>query len=90
MIKGVEMPVFREREHLRIWTDNAKGTAAVSGQPAESCKIINFTKERGARLKLDRPILVGSELNIDSAITGDQDAIVVWDCKGETGIKFVA
>lgn len=95
-ITGKKIPVCRERQeqerrlNARIPTGQAEGKISISGQPLESCQIIDFSAACGARLGVDHPVSVGSELHLSSPLTGDHDSVVVWANGSEAGIRFVA
>lgn len=89
VIDGVRVPVYVERAHLRIQRDATAASYACAGQAGGSCLIIDFTKARGARLRVRAGLPVGVELSLDSPLTGAQQGQVVW-CRGdEVGVRFV-
>ncbi len=91
VIDGVRVPVFVEREHLRIHWDAAEASFACAGQTGGSCQIIDFAKACGARLRVTTPqsLTVGAQLSLVSPLTGTQQGTVVWRRDDEIGVRFV-
>ena len=89
-INGIHLPDVRERKILRVNADQLDAELNLPGQPAENCKILDFSEAHGARIKLNRDVVVGSEIHLNSTLTGEHDAIVVWKHSGEAGLRFVA
>lgn len=89
VVNGNRVPIFKERDNLRIWADQAEGRIAVAGEQTEICWIIDFTKARGARLRINGSINAGVRLRLESDVTGGHDTTVVWCRSGEVGVRFV-
>lgn len=92
VIDGVRVPVYVEREYLRVQWDAAEASFACADQVGGSCQIIDFAKARGARLRVmtPQPLQVGAQLSLASPLTGAQQGIVVWRRDDEVGVRFAS
>ncbi len=88
IIDQVRIPIFKEREQLRRAIENVDGTVNLAGV-ASHCQIIDFTKARGARLKVTTQMQSGERGLLESVLTGIQNFVVVWCVRGEAGVRFV-
>jgi hypothetical protein len=86
----LRVPVFRERDELRYWADETRATIARDGQAKQTCRIIDFTRARGARLRLEGRLQVGDRVELESQLTGKCESVVVWERDDEVGVRFVA
>jgi hypothetical protein len=87
-IDQLRIPIYKEREQLRRTIENVDGTLSFAGV-ASHCQILDFTKTRGARLKVESEIPSGEQGLLDSVLTGMQNFVVVWCLRGEAGVRFV-
>lgn len=91
VIGARRVPVFFERENLRIRVDDSQATAALSGGNPIPCKIIDISQGLGARLRITGTSLnIGDLLRLDSKLTGSRNSTVVWCHSDEVGVRFAA
>lgn len=88
--QGRQVQIYRERGQLRRSIDNINAIVNFDKQVTTQCKVIDFTRERGARLTVDVPVAPGDRGKLECVLTGNKTFSVVWYQRGEIGIRFVS
>lgn len=89
-INGKRIPVVHERKAQRVNAELSEAEFNLPGQPVENCNILDFSEAHGARLKLNKHLDVGSEVHLNSTLTGEHDAVIIWEHGGEAGLRYNA
>jgi hypothetical protein len=87
--QGHQVQIHRERQQLRRAIDNITAAITIGSLAAAQCKVIDFTRERGARLAVDVRVAPGDHGTLECVLTGSQAFSVVWCQRGEMGVSFV-
>ena len=89
-IAGARVPIFKERESVRKFADEAEAKVTLTDQTNTHCHILDFAEASGARLRVDGSAQVGERLRLESLLLGVHESTVVWRQGDEIGVRFVA